>query len=132
MSVIVDTDVLIDAINGRSSAVQALRDLAGQHIAISIVTVAEIFDGAFHTNNPQLHLEHARAFLSPSTIIGVNERVAENFGRIRVGLRRQGNLIPDMDLLIAATALSYDFMLVSRNTRHFARIPGLNLQHPSY
>jgi predicted nucleic acid-binding protein len=118
--------------NGRSLAVRALRELARQRTAISIVTVAELFDGAFHASDPQLHLENARTFLSHYSILGINEHVAEDFGRIRVGLRRQGNLIPDMDLMIAVTALSYDLTLITRNTRHFARVPGLRLQHPAY
>ncbi len=51
----------------------------------------------------------------------------ELFGRHRSVLRRQGNMIPDMDLLIAATALNYDLTLMTRNIRHFARIPDLRL-----
>jgi predicted nucleic acid-binding protein len=42
-------------------------------------------------------------------------------------LRRQGNLIPDFDLLIAATALRHDLTLVTRDTAHFERIEGLQL-----
>lgn len=51
----------------------------------------------------------------------------ELFARTRAGLRRQGMLIPDLDLLIAATALSFDLTLLTRNTRHFARIPHLRI-----
>jgi predicted nucleic acid-binding protein len=40
-------------------------------------------------------------------------------------------LIPDVDLLIAATALEEDLTLVTRNTRHFERIPDLKLYQPS-
>jgi predicted nucleic acid-binding protein len=51
----------------------------------------------------------------------------QHFGRLRALLRQQGNLIPDFDLLIAATVLEQDSMLVTRNRRHFERIPGIQL-----
>ena len=46
-------------------------------------------------------------------------------------LRRQGQLIPDLDLLIAATALAHDLTLVTRNRHHFERIPDLRLHSPT-
>jgi predicted nucleic acid-binding protein len=53
--------------------------------------------------------------------------IAERFAWLRSALRRQGMLIPDMDLLIAATALEHDLTLVTRNLSHFSRIPELRL-----
>lgn len=38
-----------------------------------------------------------------------------------------GNLIPDLDLLIASTALEHALVLLTRNRRHFQRIPQLRL-----
>jgi predicted nucleic acid-binding protein len=55
----------------------------------------------------------------------------ERFGRIRGQLRRDGNLVGDMDLLIASTAIAHDLTLVTRNRRHFERIPGLELYQDS-
>ena len=49
---------------------------------------------------------------------------------MRAFLRRQGQLIPDLDLLIAATALAHDLTLVTRNRRHFSRILSLRLYEP--
>jgi tRNA(fMet)-specific endonuclease VapC len=51
---------------------------------------------------------------------------AEVFGGVRADLRRQGKLIPDLDLLIAATALRHNLTVVNRD-EHFRRIPGLKL-----
>jgi predicted nucleic acid-binding protein len=49
----------------------------------------------------------------------------ERFAFIRADLRRRGQLIPDLELLIAATALHHDLTLLTRNVRHFDRIPEL-------
>jgi tRNA(fMet)-specific endonuclease VapC len=61
----------------------------------------------------------------------VTDQIVERFARQRAALRRQGQLIPDMDLLIAATALEENLTLVTRNIRHFERIPELRLYQPS-
>jgi len=71
-----------------------------------------------------------RAFLADYAVLPVTESVAATFARTRARLRRRGQLIPDMDLLIAATALTYGLSLVTRNRRHFGRIDGLRLYEP--
>jgi predicted nucleic acid-binding protein len=52
---------------------------------------------------------------------------AQEFGRVRVEMRRQGMEVPSVDLLIASVALVYDLTLVTHNTAHFENIPGLRL-----
>jgi tRNA(fMet)-specific endonuclease VapC len=64
-------------------------------------------------------------------IIGLTDPVMEFFARTRHTLRRAGNIIPDLDLLIAATAVVNGCTLMTRNLRHFQRIPGLQLYQPS-
>ncbi len=55
----------------------------------------------------------------------------ERFAQNRYLLQRQGNVIPDLDLLVAATALHHGLTLLTRNLRHFSRVPGLRLYQPS-
>ena len=51
------------------------------------------------------------------------------YGRIRAHLRKNGSMIGNMDLLIAAHALSLDATLITNNTHEFERIPNLNLEN---
>ena len=53
----------------------------------------------------------------------------ETFAEIKADLQNQGNVIDDMDLLIAATALTMNYTLVTNNERHFSRIPGLQIEN---
>ena len=59
------------------------------------------------------------------SVLPVDLGRARMFGEIRAALRRQGSLIEDFGLLLAATALSNGLTLVTNNTAHFERIPGL-------
>ncbi len=53
---------------------------------------------------------------------------ADCYGQIGAMLKRQGTLVGEMDTLIAAHALAENLILVTHNTRHFKRIPGLKLE----
>ncbi len=128
MSYLVDSDWLIDAVIGRAPALQLIGGLATSGPAISTISVAEVCEGAFGATEPTEALGRAQRFLLNFVVLPVTTQIAEQFAWLRFTLRRQGLLIPDMDLLIAATALEHDLTLVTRNQRHFARIPGLRIQ----
>lgn len=124
---LLDTDWLIDALAGRPRALSALEDLAREGLAMSIVSLGEVYEGAFAFPDPQRHIEGLREFLSGFAILGLTDPIMEVFGRERCRLRAAGQLIPDMDLLIAATALHQGLTVLTRNVRHFERVEGLAL-----
>ena len=51
------------------------------------------------------------------------------YADIRAVLERQGEPIGEMDMMIAASALSGGYVLVTNNTRHFRRVPGLTIEN---
>ncbi|MBM4456442.1 MAG: type II toxin-antitoxin system VapC family toxin [Chloroflexi bacterium] len=59
----------------------------------------------------------------------VSTDVALAFAEIKAQLRRQGSLIEDFDLVLAATARVRDLILVTNNASHFARIAGLTIEN---
>jgi tRNA(fMet)-specific endonuclease VapC len=127
---LVDSDWLIDAATGRARAQQILARLSDEELAVSIVGVAEVYEGAFGTPGPLLALTGLRDFLADFVIVPLTDPIVERFAQLRAALRRQGQMIPDMDLLIAATALEENLTLLTRNMRHFARIPELRIYQP--
>ena len=60
-------------------------------------------------------------------IIEVGESIMQLYAKLRSVLEKEGNRIDDFDLLIASTALAYDYTLVTYNTKHFQRISKLKL-----
>jgi predicted nucleic acid-binding protein len=131
---LVDNDWIIDVLIGRIPAArEAIERLSDQGLAVSIITVGELYDGAYGYPDPERHLASFRAFLAPLPIVGLTDAIMELFARERSRLRRAGNLIPDFDLLIVATSLHYDLTLLTRNLRHFSpeRLPTLRLYQPA-
>jgi tRNA(fMet)-specific endonuclease VapC len=127
VSYLVDSDRLIDARIGIPAAVSLLASLRAEGLAVSIVSYGELFEGAMGAANPLEELLHIRAFLKPFQLLPLSDPVMEVFARTRADLRRAGRLIPDLDLLIASTAIHHDLTLLTRNARHFERISALRL-----
>lgn len=127
MAFLLDTDWAIHALNGQEMAGRTLRHLRNARIEVSIVTIAELYEGAFRSPNPQAQLMNIRHFLSAYRRRPIDDSVAETFAEVRSTLRRRGALIPDPDLVIAATALVHDLTVLTSNTRHFQRVPDLKL-----
>jgi tRNA(fMet)-specific endonuclease VapC len=128
---LVDSDWLIDAFLGVPTAVNLLARLRGEGLAVSIISYGELFEGAIGAPDPAAELARFRRFLARLAVLPLDDAVMERFARIRAELRRRGQLIPDLDLLIAATAMQHDLALLTRNIRHFNRIPELKLYQPS-
>jgi tRNA(fMet)-specific endonuclease VapC len=63
--------------------------------------------------------------LSDVQVLEVSHEVARKFGEVRAGLLDQGKPTPDLDLVIAATALEHGLVLVTHNVQDFANISGL-------
>jgi tRNA(fMet)-specific endonuclease VapC len=131
VSYLVDTDWIIDGIAGIGNARATLERLSPNGLAVSIITLGELYEGAYASDNPTDRLTTFQHFLGGFVVLGLTDAVMHTFAKTRARLRRSGNIIPDMDLLIAATARTFDLTLLTRNVRHFERIPDLKIYQPS-
>ncbi|MBI3913582.1 MAG: type II toxin-antitoxin system VapC family toxin [Chloroflexi bacterium] len=127
MNYLIDSDWVADYLKGRTEALDFLRSLGAEGLAISLVTYGEIYEGIYYGPNAESHEAGFRKFLQWVDVLPLNRRIMQRFARIRGQLRKQGQLIGDPDILIAATALHNDLTLVSRNLKHFQRIANLKL-----
>jgi tRNA(fMet)-specific endonuclease VapC len=127
---LVDTDWIIDALANIPDAITALRLFARDGIAVSIVSYAELFDGAYGSQHPQAEIARIQQFLASYPVINLSEAIGDRFGQTRSRLRSRGMLIPDLDLLIGVTAVVHNLTIMTRNVRHFGRIPGLVMYMP--
>jgi len=124
---LVDSDWVVDYLVGRLAAIDLIRELAPQGIGISLITYGEVFEGIYYGRDPQGTEAALLGFLEGARVVPLTEAIMRRFALIRGGLRRQGMIISDTDMLIAATALEHGSILATRNVRDYARIPGLQL-----
>ena len=127
MRYLLDTTWAVNYLRGRDATVKKILSLKSEGLAISIVTLAELYEGVYRSANPALAEGHLKDFLSGLSILGVNEEICRIFGRERAKLRQKGTPIGDIDLLIASTSLHHDLVLLTDNVKHFKQVEGLKI-----
>jgi tRNA(fMet)-specific endonuclease VapC len=125
VSQLLDADWTISYLNGRPDAIALVTRLASHGVALSAVTCGEVFEGLLSEGAPRRRDEF-ELFIQRFAVIGVDGEIARRYAEVRADLRPRGQLIPDNDIWIAATALTHDLTLVTRDG-HFARVPELKL-----
>jgi len=129
MKFLLDADTCVFWLRGRESVHDHMANVGPQETAISVVTLAELRYGAACSAYPEANNRAIDDFISEITVVGIESEIARAFGTIKAYLRRQGMLIEDLDLLVAATALTLGMTLITNNTDHFSRVPGLLLDN---
>ena len=127
MEYLVDTDWAIDYLHNADRTVRRVEELLPDGIGLSVVSLAELYEGLSRSRNPDADAEALRLFLEAVDVVPLDDAACRVFGAERARLRDEGNLIGDMDILIGATALSNHLTLLTNNTRHFERLKGLKL-----
>lgn len=127
-----DTSYLVDLLRevsrgeeGPASAV--LDDVGDEELGVSIHVVCELRAGAELSVDPTAERSRVDALVAPLALAIPDERFAGTCGRLLAELRRRGEGISTMDLLIATAAVVDGASLVTRNAREFERVPGLHV-----
>ncbi|MDR0220509.1 MAG: type II toxin-antitoxin system VapC family toxin [Lachnospiraceae bacterium] len=121
-----DTNICIFILNGKYPDLnkQYLKCARGE-IGIPTVVLFELYYGAEKSKSQALNRTKIQEFISEVEIVSFDAHAAEIAGKIRADLERAGKIIGNNDLLISATALAYNGVVVTNNTREFSRIEGL-------
>jgi tRNA(fMet)-specific endonuclease VapC len=124
-----DTDICSYIIKSRSPSLAARLSAIPPSLAcVSVITRAELLYGLKRL--PVLHRLHdlVRRFLGIVRVLAWDETAADRYADVRHSLVTSGNLIGEMDMMIAAHALAANAVLVTNNIRQFERVgPGLVL-----
>ena len=124
---LIDTDWAVWWMRGRADVATHLTAREREGLAISIATLAELYEGVEKTYDPAAAESALNNFPRLVTGIPFSAKVAARFGKESALLHRSGQPLPDFDLVIAATALHHGLILLTED-RHFARIAGLQVQ----
>jgi len=129
MAYLIDTDIIINSIKGNQGVNQKIAELASIPKAISIITYGELLYRAKKSTQREKNTSVVYRLAEIFPIIGITRATMEAFTDLKAALDRKGERIEDFDLLIAATALNLNYVLVTNNTKHYKRIGGLQLEN---
>ncbi len=126
MRYMLDTNICIYAIKKRPEKVlEQLQKVKAQDVCISSVTYAELMHGVYKSQAVERNLLALSLLLSNIEIMKFDSDAADEYGRIRAALEKNGTPIGPLDTMIAGHAMSLGCTLVTNNTKEFARIKGL-------
>jgi len=129
MAYLIDTDIMVHSLRGNSKVTERIAQTANVPKAISIVTYGELLYGAKRSAQKEKNTAVVYRLAEILPIHGVSRATMETFTELKIALEKKGQRIEDFDLLIAATAVSRNYTLVTGNAKHFRRIPGLQLEN---
>ncbi len=128
MSFLLDTNILSAHLRRPSGLAHRFIQYSGR-LYTSSVALAELFVWAHNRPDPAKVLNAIDELLFQEVaLLDYDRECADEFGRVRIDLRRQGIEVPTVDLMIASVALVYDLTLVTHNTLDFQNIPDLRLE----
>lgn len=110
---------------GSKEYTESMNRIGSDRLAVSLITVAELSEGIYRANDPQKAKRSVELFLSDKKLLSLTPEICDRFGRERAILRGRNQLIGDMDLFIATTALEHGLHLLTTNDRHFDRVEDL-------
>ena len=126
---LLDTDTIIYHLKGHPEVRRNLGLHTDDVVGTSVITLMELYYGAFRSQQVAGNLARVRALEKGVKIWELGRAAAEIFGALKAQLESEGNRLDDLDLAIAALALSENLILVTNNTAHFSRVGGLRLEN---
>jgi tRNA(fMet)-specific endonuclease VapC len=133
MGFVVDSSILISAARGRFSLKQLGSDYADTPFVIASITVSELLHGVYRTADLRLQ-EKRRAFaelvIDLFPVIAFDQEIARTHAHLWARLASIGQMIGAHDLLIAATAITLGYGVLTTNEREFQRLTELTVVNP--
>lgn len=124
MSFLLDTVTCSAHLKQRGNLTHRFLQYMGR-LHMSVITVGELYTWALRARASPQRLQALLDLLADVQVLDITEPVARRFGEVRAALFDAGRHVPDMDLLIGATALVINLTVVTHNVQDYANIPGL-------
>lgn len=127
---LIDTDILSYYFKGEHNVVRNFEKYLEtfEIIELSIITYYEILSG-LQAKNAFRQLEIFEEFAKDNIVIPLTENSCKISAELYSTLKQKGEIIDDIDLLIAGIAVENEMTIVTNNEKHFQRIPGLEIEN---
>jgi tRNA(fMet)-specific endonuclease VapC len=127
---LLDTNICIYAIKKKPILVlEQIKEKSKLGIYISALTVAELEYGIENSTKIEENRISLLKYLSLFNILPFDDKDAIPYGKLKAKLKKEGQIIGPIDMLLAAQALSKDLIFVTNNTKEFERIENLKLEN---
>ena len=126
--ILLDTDICIEILRGNNIILEKRMD-CDERVAISFMTVVELYYGAERSKYRQKNIYAIKEFLLSVDVINTDLEVLNNFCELKSILYKENILLSDADILIASVSLTKCTKLITGNTKHFNRFENLTIEN---
>ncbi len=121
---LLDTDTCIEILRGNDQVIRRRRGVYLE-VVTSEITASELYFGAATSKDPLKNKRVVDTFLETIRVVPIGWNGARFFGVFKAQLKGVGKLIPDADLWVGSISRALSLTVVTGNTRHLGRIPGV-------
>ena len=125
---VIDSDILIYFLKGKKEVVEKLSTIPVDNLYITRINFTELMYGAYNSARVEQNLKIIEPFLESFQVLEFDKISSVIFAKEKAKLKKQGNIIADMDLMIASITMGKSFTLLTNNTKHFQRIQDLKIE----
>jgi tRNA(fMet)-specific endonuclease VapC len=130
MKYYLDTNTCIYFLKGMNENIRKkMLEKHPDEIRICSIVQAELLYGAEKSIKREENLKNLKEFLFPFDIVAFGEKETNSYSKIRADLEKEGIMIGPNDLIIAATVLENDGILITNNVREFERVKKLRIEN---
>jgi tRNA(fMet)-specific endonuclease VapC len=129
MAYLIDTNIIIYSLKNDRNVQAKFVEHEKIPKYISIITYGELLYGAKKSEQVEKNCAKVYRIRHLFPIIPVDLPIIEIFSGLKSKYRKSGITVDDFDLLIAATALTHNQILVSNNIKHFEKIEELRMEN---
>lgn len=125
-----DTNICIYIIKNKPTVIaKKFQSFQIGDIAVSSIVLSELAFGVYNSAYLQRNLSALQEFMQPIEILAYDENAAYAYGEIRAHLKQKGSPIGQLDIMIAAHAVSLNAVLVTNNVKKFSRVKNLRCEN---
>jgi predicted nucleic acid-binding protein len=124
---ILDSDILIYFLKGQREIIEKVISIPQENLYITIINYTELLYGIYNSNKITQNREKILPFLNNFKILQFDKNASLVFAKLKAKLKKGGNIIADMDLMIASITISNKATLFTNNIKHFKRIQNLKI-----
>jgi tRNA(fMet)-specific endonuclease VapC len=125
---LLDTNICIYLTNGRFDIDKKIDSVEVDNCFVSEITIAELKFGVENSDYKEKNKKSIDALAKRFTIIPIFNSL-DIYAKEKARLRKKGQQLDDFDLLIGATAISNNFVLVTRNVADFSRMERIVIEN---
>lgn len=125
---LLDTNICVSLLKDAYNIRQRIMDVGISNCYVSEITIAELFYGASKSRRKEERIKDVLEILKIFKVLPIYHSL-ELYGDVKAHLEFSGMRIDDFDLLIGTSAVFANMVMVTGNTKHFARIPNITLEN---